>query len=187
MARKYETCRCRISRFQEDFLTGDVELSLSIPKNEAYKAKFMAQEAYGKDLNMTLADYKKKRSTDANAYCWVLCGKIAEVMPEKSPRDVYRENVRKVGVYLQMNMWENAVPTFEEKWESKGIGWFVDLVDDDSQPGFKLIHAFYGSSTYDTAEMSRLIDSVIQDAQAVGINTMTPKEIERLKACWRAA
>ena len=38
-----------------------------------------------------------------------------------------------------------------------------------------------GSSTYDTAEMSALLDGVIEDCNSCGIETATPEEIERMK------
>ena len=40
---------------------------------------------------------------------------------------------------------------------------------------------YYGSSTYDTQQMSLLIDHIVQDAKALGIETMTPAELEALK------
>ena len=42
-----------------------------------------------------------------------------------------------------------------------------------------------GSHTYDTKEMSTLIDGVVQEAKELGIETMTPDEIERMKAAWQ--
>ena len=39
----------------------------------------------------------------------------------------------------------------------------------------------YGSSTYDTAQMSRLIDNIVQDCKAVGIETLTPSELAKLE------
>ena len=44
---------------------------------------------------------------------------------------------------------------------------------------------FYrGSSVYDNAQMSRLIENIVQDCKAVGIETLTPSELERLKEGW---
>ena len=34
--------------------------------------------------------------------------------------------------------------------------------------------------------MSRLLDSVIEDCKEQGIQTLTPNEIARMKATWRA-
>lgn len=43
---------------------------------------------------------------------------------------------------------------------------------------------YFGSSTYDTAQMSRLIDLCVQDCKQVGIETMTPAELEALVERW---
>ena len=37
-----------------------------------------------------------------------------------------------------------------------------------------------GSSTYDTSEMSKLIDGLVSECQELGIETIPPKEIERM-------
>jgi hypothetical protein len=47
--------------------------------------------------------------------------------------------------------------------------------------------AYYGSSSYDTAEMSRLIDLVVQDCKALDIETDTPEQIALRLARWEDA
>ena len=125
----------------------------------------------------------KKRSLDANAYCWTLASQIAEVvrMPKE---DIYRRNIREVNVYTPLPIKAEAVPEFRRVWAHKGIGWFVDVVDDSKLPGYKLCFAYHGSSCYDTAQMSRLIDSLMQDAQSVGIETIGEREKSLLLDGW---
>ena len=41
-----------------------------------------------------------------------------------------------------------------------------------------------GSSDYDTAQMSRLIEIIIQECKAQGIETMTPRELDALVSRW---
>ena len=43
---------------------------------------------------------------------------------------------------------------------------------------------WYGSSVYDTEQMSRLIDAIVQDCRDVGIETMTPREMDALVSRW---
>ena len=50
--------------------------------------------------------------------------------------------------------------------------------------GCKNVTLYYGSSTYDTRQMSRLIDLVVQDCKEQGIETMTPFELDALKERW---
>ncbi len=125
----------------------------------------------------------KKRSGNANTYCWKLASQIAEVV--RLPKeDVYRRNIRDAGVCTVLPIKEEAITEFRRIWETKGVGWFVDVADDSDIPGYKLCFVYKGSSTYTTAQMSRLIDSLIQDAQAVGIDTIGEYEKRRLLDRW---
>lgn len=126
---------------------------------------------------------RKKRSLNANAYCWELCNQIGQAvrMPKE---DIYRRNIRDVGSYTPIPIKDEAVDKFKELWSSKGVGWFADVIDDSKIKGYKLIFAYHGSSTYDTSEMARLIDSLIQDAQSIGIDTLSEREKSLLLEEW---
>lgn len=50
--------------------------------------------------------------------------------------------------------------------------------------GFTNVLAYYGSSYYNTAEMSKFIDSIVQECKQLDIETMTPKELESLLQSW---
>jgi hypothetical protein len=41
-----------------------------------------------------------------------------------------------------------------------------------------------GSHTFNTKEMSRLIDGTIEEAKELGIETATPEQIRRMMAAW---
>lgn len=41
-----------------------------------------------------------------------------------------------------------------------------------------------GSSDYDTKEMASLIDGVVSECRQMGISTLPPDEIERMKRNW---
>ena len=127
---------------------------------------------------------RKKRSLDANAYLWVIVGKIAEAVGIPA-EEVYRNAIRDAGEYTPLPIRADVVEEFSRKWAQGGTGWFIDVLDDSKLQGYKLVRAFYGSSTYDTKQMSRLIDSVVQDAKALGIETLTPFELDRLKEEWK--
>ena len=130
---------------------------------------------------MTIEKQKRKRSLNANAYCWQLCQKIAEKVGT-TKEVVYRKNIKEVGSFTIMEMQSRAVPRFIEVWQANGIGWFAEPCGDNY--GFVTVIAYHGSSTYDTAEMARLIDALIDEAKSLGIETMPPDEIERLKTSW---
>lgn len=126
---------------------------------------------------------RKKRSLNANAYCWALASQIAEAVGI-TKEDVYRRNIRDVGEYTPLPVKADAVDEFQRIWKGHGVGWFADVIDDSKIKGYKLLFAYHGSSTYDTAQMSRLIDSLIQDAKAVGIETLSDREKSLLLEEW---
>lgn len=43
---------------------------------------------------------------------------------------------------------------------------------------------YYGSSSYNTAEMSKLIELIVQECQQLEIETKTPAEIKSLLESW---
>ena len=123
---------------------------------------------------------KKKRSLDANAYCWKLVDSLAEVLHE-SPKEVYREAIRDIGGVSDILCIKNeAVETFVTNWESRGVGWQTETFPSKIE-GCTNVRVFYGSSTYDTKQMSTLIDRLIEECKAQGIPTLTPKEIAELE------
>lgn len=132
----------------------------------------------------TIVKTKKKRSLDANAYMWVLVGKIAAEVGLPSD-EVYRHAIREAGEYTPLPIRADAVEEFSRIWGAHGTGWFIDILDDSKLPGYKLVRAYHGSSTYDTRQMSRLIDSIVQEAKNLGIETLTPFELDRMKEEWK--
>lgn len=172
--------------------TGDFEITLTVPRNQASTVeKIRSRYKEGEIWDAELKKHREKRSLDANSYCWVLLRKIAEKLADtidgKAPtkEEIYRSHIKDVGVYEPLPIKEEAVERFCEAWAEKGIGWFVEVVDDSKLPGYKKVFAYYGSSTYNTKEMSRLIDNIVQDAKALDIETLSPQELERLKEEWK--
>ena len=50
--------------------------------------------------------------------------------------------------------------------------------------GYVNVISYYGSSEYDTAQMSRLIDLLIAECREQGIETKTPAELAALMEEW---
>ena len=135
------------------------------------------------EVEFSIKKYRKRRSLNANAYAWVLIDKIAQKMKQR-PEEVYREAIRHIaGVSEYLCIREKAVGSFCERWSKKGLGWFTEP-DTSKIEGCVTVKVWYGSSTYDTEQMSALIDNLVQDAKALGITTETPDEIARIKSLW---
>ena len=126
-----------------------------------------------------------KRSKDANAMCWAMCKDIGNALRPPMPKEeVYRKAIREVGEYEPLPIREDAVETFQKRWATKGTGWFAEIVDDSKLKGYKLVFAYYGSSTYNTATMSRLIDYLVDDAKQMGLPIPASKEQEEMLNAW---
>lgn len=150
------------------------------------KVRAMAQIANALDgLNsekeyvLTVKEYKSKRSLSANGYAWVLLDKLAEKL-HFAKTDIYKRLIKEIGGNNTMVcVQDKAVKALREGWEHNGIGWVTDTTDSKLQ-GCTNVILYYGSSTYDTAQMSRLIDLIVQECKQQGIETMTPQEIAAL-------
>ena len=137
----------------------------------------------GKHLVVNIERHRQKRSLDANGLCWVLCQKIAETIGSTKEL-VYKKIIRDVGQFEIVPIHEDAVQTWIHRWGSRGLGWFAEVLNDSKLPNYKKVISYYGSSVYDTREMSLLIDEIIAQCKELDIPVMAPAEIDRLKQSW---
>ena len=122
---------------------------------------------------------KSLRSLDANALAWFLIDKLAAATGVPKT-EVYRNAVRNVGGNSEIVCVKaEAAPQHRKIWESRGLGWQTEE-DISKLPGCVNVKLYYGSSTFDTRQMSRMIDNLIQDAKAVGIETRSDRELSLL-------
>ena len=126
----------------------------------------------------------KHRSLSANNYAWVLIDKIAEVTG-KTVTEVYQNAIREIGgVSEYYGMKEAAYESFCEIWTKDHLGRQVEIIPGSAKPGWINVRAWKGSSDFDSAQMARLIDSLIQDAEAQGIPTVPDEEVKRMVGRW---
>lgn len=151
----------------------------------------------GRDLILTTSDYtarrfvyafkegeyeihkaKKRRSLNANAYAWTLIGKIADEM--RMDKDaVYVDALKHYG--------QSEIVSVLSCIDVSGFFKYYEQAGESQLNGKRFTHyrVFKGSSEYDTREMSVLIDGIVQEAKNIGVETLTPLELERLKYEWK--
>jgi len=135
------------------------------------------------DINVEVKKYRNRRSLDANAYAWVLIDKIASAL-SLNKVDVYRNAIKNIGgVSDTVCIIENAADKLISGWTAKGLGWQAERTESKIDGCVNVI-LYYGSSTYDTKQMSDLIESLVFDAENLGIETLTPDELERINQEW---
>jgi len=129
---------------------------------------------------------RKGRSLDANAYCWVLMDKLAAHYGA-TKEGIYQEEIRQIaGVSDIVCVQEKAADELMRRWSGRGIGWMAEKAPSKLH-GCVNVTLWYGSSTYDTEQMARLIARVVEDCREAGIETMTPQQLAALKSQWGEA
>lgn len=136
-----------------------------------------------KQYSLTIKEHKKKRSLDANAYAWVLLDKLAAVIHERK-EDIYKSYIKEIGGNSELVCIKaEAAESLCAGWSRNGLGWQTETLP-SKLAGCTNVILYYGSSVYDTEQMSRLIDLIVQDCKIFGIETKDPAEIERLVEEW---
>lgn len=157
---------------------------LMLKVNPRDATDFIDEMKDGKVYEADLKEHRKKRSLDANAYAWVLIGKLANKvgLPKE---DVYREFVKDVGGnYEILPIRNDAVDKWIANWRERGVGWVCDILGESKLDGYTNVISYYGSSTYDSLQMSKLVNLIQEDCKQQGIEVMTPAELAMLMDGW---
>ena len=137
------------------------------------------QELEGKDLRLKAVIWRNKRSLDANGLLWVCLDKIASAL-NTDKWDVYLLMLKRYGKFTYILVKPNAVEYTKTIWrESEVIG----EVDVNGTKSVQML-CYFGSSTYDSKEFSRLLDGVISEMKDMGLETPAQEEMDRMLAEW---
>lgn len=141
-----------------------------------------------KEKLFDLKEHKEKRSRDSNAYFHVLVGKLAQA--QTPPISVACMKNMLIADYGQPQLIDdvpmiyktNAPPEYMQELEHI----HTKLVRIEVEKGANVY--FYRvnrpTHTYNTAEMSKLIDGTVQECKNVGIETATPAELAHMAQLW---
>ena len=155
-----------------DYKTNKAKISLLLDTRQLDIVEELKKE---NKLNIEVKKYRKKRSLNANSYFWQLLQELCELVE----LDTIEE-------YRQFKIETENIKTFEKMWTRQGIAWFCEIADttyiEDTE--FKIINAYYGSSSFDSKQMARLIDGVVQDCKPYGIEIKPQEEINSLLRSW---
>ena len=163
--------KSKLSNIVRNF-NGDYQVIFSAPRNVLEElANFKDQE-----LQIDVDKFRNKRSLNANAYCWKLITEIAD-KTKTDKWSVYKNLlVRYSNSFEYLIVKPSAVKSLEKVFR------VIKNVGEGQIKGCKAIQiqGYYGSSTFNTKEMSVFIDGVVGEAKELGIETETKEEIERL-------
>ena len=163
--------KSKLSNIVRNF-NGEYQVIFTAPRNVLEElANFKDQ-----DLQIEVDKWREKRSLNANAYCWKLITEIAD-KTKTDKWSVYKQLlVRYSNSYEYLIVKPQAIKSLEKVFR------VIKNVGEGQIKGNKAIQiqGYYGSSTFNTKEMSVFIDGVVSEAKELGIETETKEEIERL-------
>lgn len=140
-----------------------------------------------KELNLEIKQYREKRSLNANAYFHVLVGKIAEVTGQ-SHTEVHNQLIADYGqvdTNVQNIIMDDAIPYLRLEGLHLMPTTATRMMDNGKL--YRVYIVMRGSHTYDSKEMSKLIDGTVYEAKELGIETLTSSELERMKQQWKVS
>jgi hypothetical protein len=174
----------RISNIAISYATGKPLLTLEVNEDKSTLQNMYDDLKDAERLTIKIGKPSKKRSLDANAYCWVMISRLAEKL--NIPKtEIYRSAIKEIGGNSDIVcVQDKAVQSLCDGWERNGLGWQTDTMPSKIE-GCTNVVLYYGSSTYDTAQMSRLINSIVEECRIQGIETKSKEELDSLLTSWR--
>lgn len=179
----------KISGVSFSYTTGKPLITFEL--NEKQSALNMVDALKGDEkLSIKVDKYRAKRSLDANAYLWKLCSMIADKLSDDgvphTKEEIYRKAIKARGICREQGELPiDFAKTSRTAWEMLGTGWITEQVDFEPDGERVIVRFYYGSSTYNTKQMSRIIDWLVVECQNLGIETKSKAEIDSLLNSWK--
>ena len=140
-----------------------------------------------KDLTVVLKLFRQKRSLEANSYYWQLLTQLADKLNVSNPF-MHNQLLRRYGqpeiidgkmVYLVLPDSDEGARIADEAetFHIKPTSQVKTGVDGKQYRTYIMLK---GSSSLNTKEMSTLINGLVDECKQVGIDTITPAELERM-------
>lgn len=178
------------------FIDDRPHICFRFPASERYQCQAKTEQIKKlvekhKEIKIDVNKMTEGRTLNANNYMWTLCSKLADKLSNEKVKytkeDIYRREIKEAGIWADDEIEPNKVKWRRKAWEQIGIGWITERVDFSADGSKETIRFYYGSSRYNKKQMQRLLNNLVQDCQAVGIETKTPNEIANLISLWEQA
>ena len=141
------------------------------------------------DAKVEVKEWKPVRSKQQNAYYWALVNRIANRM-NLSKTEVHNLMLRDYGQYMSIGGETPIVyiPDTEQAEAETRRSAVMHLKptsytkEGKGDVDFRAYRVMMGSRFYDTGEMAILLRGCVQEAKALGIETLTPEELQTMRA-----
>lgn len=148
---------------------------------EAGSAAAELEKMAESDLRIRVVRYRKPRSNNANAMFWHCVTEIANALGIDT-WTVYIDQLRQFGKSTFIVVKPNMVESVKAQWrESLELG----PIKVNGKEAVQM-HVFFGSSTYNTEEMSKLIDGAIQTMEDLDLPLPIPADVKAALEQWES-
>lgn len=167
----------RIVGLDLDYLNHKPKLTIQLSNQYDLLTEEFSKLKELEEIDIDLSEHKEKRSLNANAYAWVLIGKIADAL-----------RIGKDETYLNMlkRYGQSELVSILSSIDITGYFKYYEVAGNTTLKGKEFTHykIFKGSSEYNTKEMAVLIDGIVSEAKELGIETLPPYQLEEMKKLW---
>jgi len=145
------------------------------------KVENLVEPLKDKETILSLKRKTKRRTRNANALMWACIQELADAQkPPQDKWDCYLEMLKKYGQYTYLLCEEDAVEGLARQWREIEI---VGEVEINNQKKIGVL-CFFGSHTYTTGEFSILLDGIIAEMVAEGLEPPMSEEIKASLERW---
>jgi hypothetical protein len=172
--------RARISDISRDFESGKIKITFTCDNAESEELS----ELQKKDIRLRAVRWHEKRSLNSNAYFHVLKTKLAQKM-DVSNTNMHNHLISEYG-FPDVEIG-HLIMKDEIEWkeiDSIHLRPTTQVKTLDNGSLYRVYIVMRGSHTYNVEEMQRLISGAVEEAKALGIETATPDELERMQELW---
>lgn len=138
-----------------------------------------------KDLVIKVVKRTKPRSLDSNAYFHVLCDKMRQKLGIsmaacKNQMITSYGQIEYIDEGQALIYKTNADFKYIQELEEAHLKFLKQGED-----GAYWYKVYRGSHTYNSQEMAQLIQGTVEEAKELGIETLTPAELQRMNELWK--
>ncbi len=161
----------------------------AVPNNLVDKLKPIIDKDVAKSIEIKVKGKEKTQSI--NAYAWVLMTKMAKMLTIPKG-DMYVKMVKRYGLYESVIIKADAAEQLLKKWNKlntkvEHTESLCEVIKSYNKGPVKWleINCHYGTSGYEAHEYHAFVEGIVSDCKGLGIETMTPNEINIMMANYK--
>lgn len=134
-----------------------------------------------KELDIEFKKHRNHRSLDANAMLWACLGEMAAALRTDN-WSMYLFELERYGKFTSVLVKPEAIEDMKRQWRETKVVGETEVYDPASGEYKTMIQmlCFFGSSTYDSKEFSRLLDGVVNDMKDIHLTPPPTADMRRL-------